>query len=158
VADGILVEPAGAGDLERIVAMDPRVADTPGRREFHERAFGANETLVARRRGEVVGFVVFDRSFFEQPFISLLYVDPVNRRRGIATAIVRHVESICCEEKLFTSTNESNAAMHAFCGALGFAPSGRIDNLDEGDPEIVYFKRVGLTRRGDTEAAMETHR
>lgn len=153
MADGIVVEPAGAGDLERTLAMDPRVADTQGRREFHERAFGASETLVARHQGEVVGCAVFDRSFFEQPFISLLYVDPVHRRGGIATAIVRHVESICPGEKLFTSTNESNAAMHAFCGALGFAPSGRIDNLDEGDPEIVYCKRVTAHRRGSGAAA-----
>ena len=130
-------------DLQSILAMDPRVADTPGRREFLERAHRAGECIVARRGGEMAGFAVFDRSFFGQPFIELLYVEPACRRAGVARAIVRYIESICPGEKLFTSTNESNAAMHAFCAALGFARSGRIDNLDDGDPEIVYFKRVG---------------
>ena len=158
VAEGILIEPARAGDLERIVAMDPRVADTPGRREFHERAFAAGETLVAWREGEVVGFAVFDRSFFEQPFISLLYVEPANRRAGVASAIVRHVESICPGEKLFTSTNESNAPMHALCAALGFERSGWIGNLDEGDPEIVYVKRISARRAADAVAAQGARR
>ena len=44
--------------------------------------------------------------------------------------------------KLFTSTNQSNAAMHAFCAAAGFVRSGVIENLDDGDPEIVYFKAL----------------
>ncbi len=142
MAKGIVVEAAGAGDLERILAMDPRVADTPGRREFLERAHAAGECIVARRGGELAGFVVLDRQFFGQRFVELLYVEPAHRRAGVASAMVAHIESLCPGEKLFTSTNESNASMHAFCAALGFARSGRIDNLDEGDPEVVYFKRA----------------
>lgn len=30
--------------------------------------------------------------------------------------------------------------MQRMCEALGFVRSGYIENLDEGDPEIVYFK------------------
>ena len=32
--------------------------------------------------------------------------------------------------------------MQALCEKLGFVKSGWIDNLDEGDPEIIYFKRL----------------
>ena len=106
----------------------------------------------------MIGFAVFDRSFFEQPFIALLYAEPAHRRAGVASAIVRHIESICPGEKLFTSTNESNAPMHAFCAALGFARSGRIENLDEGDPEIVYFKRVNTRPAQAATAGQETRR
>jgi GNAT superfamily N-acetyltransferase len=154
VADGIVVEPARAADLQPIIAMDPRVADTPGRREFHERAHAAGECIVARRGSEMAGFVVLDRLFFGQRFVELLYVEPAHRRGGVATAMVRYIESLCPGEKLFTSTNESNAPMHAFCAALGFERSGRIDNLDEGDPEIVYFKRVAVAQASDTSTAM----
>jgi RimJ/RimL family protein N-acetyltransferase len=42
-------------------------------------------------------------------------------------------------EKLFSSTNQSNDAMHKVYEANGFTKSGLIDNLDEGDPEIIYF-------------------
>lgn len=85
---------------------------------------------------------MLDRSFFTQPFVSLLIVAESQQRRGIGAELVRHIESISPEGKLFTSTNESNAPMHRLCEKLGFAPSGVIENLDDGDPEIVYFKRV----------------
>jgi len=32
--------------------------------------------------------------------------------------------------------------MQRLCEHLGYVRSGWIDNLDEGDPEIIYFKRV----------------
>ena len=85
---------------------------------------------------------MLDHSFFEQPFVSLLIVAESQRRRGVGAMLMRHIESICPEGKLFTSTNESNAPMRALCEQLGFVRSGYIDNLDDGDPEIVYFKRV----------------
>jgi len=125
-----------------MLAMDPRVCGTPGRREFLERAVAAGEAFVARIGGEAAGFAVFDHSFFEQPFISLLYVEPDMRRRGIARALVTHIEARCPEGKLFTSTNASNVVMQQVCDALGFTRSGRIENLDEGDPELVYVRRL----------------
>ena len=137
-----MIETASAQDLARIIAMDPRVQDTPGRREYLERAGGAGECLVARDGDGVAGFAVFNRSFFEQPFIALLYVEPAMRRRGIARGLVEHIGAICPGEKLFTSTNESNVVMRQVCDALGFGRSGCIENLDEGDPEIVYILRL----------------
>ena len=41
--------------------------------------------------------------------------------------------------KLFTSTNQSNTPMQALLALLGYVRSGVIDNLDPGDPELVYF-------------------
>ena len=55
---------------------------------------------------------------------------------------MRHIESLLVEEKLFTSTNASNTPMQALCERLGFVRSGYVANLDEGDPEIIYFKRA----------------
>ncbi len=133
---------AGADDCDAVCAIDPRVIDTPDRRPFIERAIAAGECYVATDGGATVGYAVFDRSFYEQPFVSLLHVDEARRRRGIGAALMRHIESICGDEKLFTSTNESNTPMQQLCEQLGFVQSGRIENLDEGDPEIVYFKRL----------------
>lgn len=142
MTERIVVETAGEDGLARMLAMDPQVRDTPGRREFLERAVASGEALVARIGGAAAGFAVFDCSFFEQPFISLLYVEPDMRRRGIARALVAHIEARCPGEKLFTSTNESNVVMQHVCDALGFTRSGRIENLDEGDPELVYVRRL----------------
>jgi hypothetical protein len=32
--------------------------------------------------------------------------------------------------------------MRRFCQALGFEPSGHIDNLEEGHRELIYCKRL----------------
>ena len=79
-------------------------------------------------------------SFFGRAFVELLIVHPACRRRGVASALMRHLEAICPGDRLFTSTNRSNAAMQRLCDSLGFQHSGVIENLDDGDPEIVYVK------------------
>ena len=57
-------------------------------------------------------------------------------------ALLRHMELCCRTPKLFTSTNQSNLSMQSLLAKLGYESSGLIHNLDEGDPEIVYFKRL----------------
>lgn len=44
--------------------------------------------------------------------------------------------------KVFSSTNQSNKRMQQLFHNLGFVKSGVIDNLDEGDPEIIYMKQA----------------
>ncbi|HYM14893.1 MAG TPA: GNAT family N-acetyltransferase [Dehalococcoidia bacterium] len=136
------IDLAGADDLARVRAIDPRVRDTPGRDTFLARAVAAGQCCLAREGAMVVGFAVFDRSLYDQPFVALLFVAPERRRQGVATALIRYIEAVCPTEKLFTSTNASNEAMQGLCERLGFARSGWIEHLDEGDPEIIYFKRV----------------
>ncbi|MCL0069875.1 GNAT family N-acetyltransferase, partial [Dehalococcoidia bacterium] len=72
----------------------------------------------------------------------MLYIHPEYRGKGIGSKLVRHVESLCKTEKLFTSTNQSNLPMQGLLNKLGYVPSSFIDNLDEGDPEVVYSKRI----------------
>lgn len=74
-------------------------------------------------------------------------VDPDYRRRGVGTALVRYVESSVSSRKLFTSTNKSNLPMQKLCESLGYQRSGIVENLDEGDPEIIYFKRLTADRK-----------
>ncbi len=95
--------------------------------------------LVAIRAGEIVGFCVAG-TFFGCDFLELLVVAPAQRRGGIATELVRAWEGIARTEKLFTSTNRSNEPMQALCRSLGYEPSGHIEHLDEGDPELVYYR------------------
>ncbi len=107
------------------------------------------ECLVARCNDALAGFAVVDRSFFDQRFVALLIVDPRHQRQGIGSALMRAVEDCFPGEKLFTSTNASNLKMQALCEQLGFVRSGYIEHLDEGDPEIVYFKIAGDLRDAD---------
>jgi GNAT superfamily N-acetyltransferase len=138
----MMLRPATAGDLDAICAIDHLSAD-PGRRSFIQKALAADHATVAVLDERVIGYLVLDYSFYAQGFIALLYVDDAHRRAGVGTRLMRHAEAQCKTPRLFTSTNESNAPMHALLEGLGFARSGEIHNLDEGDPEIVYFKRCG---------------
>ncbi len=92
--------------------------------------------------GKCIGFAIADQSFYGQSFIWLLIVDPEYRRQSVASSLIHHIEATCPTEKLFTSTNQSNVIMQRLMKKTGFAKTGYIENLDEGDPEIVYFKRI----------------
>ena len=141
----ILVRQAGADDLPSLVTLDPRsVALQPesGRREFIHRAVAEKTCWVTALNEIVAGYGVLDYTFYECGFIAMLYVHQDYRRRGVGQALVEHFERMCQAPKLFTSTNLSNLPMQALLAKRGYTLSGVIHNLDEGDPELVYFKRV----------------
>jgi len=129
-------------DLEGMARIDAGILGSSGRRALLEEAIRGGACAVARLEGAVVGFALFDRSFFGEAYLPLLIVAADHRRQGVGTALVRHVESLIPGRKLFTSTNRSNLAMQRFCRSLGFVRSGIVDNLDEGDPEIIYFRKA----------------
>ncbi|MCL0056123.1 GNAT family N-acetyltransferase [Dehalococcoidia bacterium] len=141
----ITIEKAAEKDLETICTLDSMVLGNSSRRDFLANAVKADQCLVARTQNTVVGFGILERSFYGQGFISLLIVHPDYRKRGVATDLLRHIESICPTEKLFTSTNKANVIAQRVFETHGFVRSGYIENLDEGDHEIIYFKRL----RGD---------
>jgi ribosomal protein S18 acetylase RimI-like enzyme len=87
-------------------------------------------------------------SFFAQGFLVLLVVHPNHRRRGIASALIRHVEGQCPTATLFTSTNRSNKAMQAVCKSLGFIESGVVENLDEGRSGAHLLQAAALRGSG----------
>ncbi len=105
-------------------------------------AANSSETcFVAVVEEEVIGYGVLNYSFFHNGCIDMLYMHSDHRRSGAGTALLRHMETLCQTPKLFTSTNLSNLPMQSRLSKLGYVLSGVIHNLDEGDPEIVYFKR-----------------
>ena len=113
-----------------------------GRDEFVERAIRRDSGHVLEQEGKVIGVAVFDYTFFEHGFISLIYVRPGARRTGAGEALLRYLASICQTPKIFSSTNQSNLPMQALFAKVGFEESGMIHNLDPNDPELLYYKAV----------------
>jgi ribosomal protein S18 acetylase RimI-like enzyme len=138
----MIVERATGDDYDAVRALDRLLAGVRDRGEALRSWIAAGECVVARDGNVVPGFAVADCSFFAQGFLVLLVVHPDRRRQGIASMLVRYVEEHCPAAKLFTSTNRSNTAMQAVLRSLGFLESGVVENLDEGDPELIYFKRL----------------
>jgi len=122
--------------------LDALVLGSRERGETLAAALGSGHLRVARDGRLVVGFAVLAPSFFGRWFIELLVVHPEHRRRGVGAALVRRCESECPEDRLFTSTNESNAPMRRLLWRLGYERSGYVENLDAGDTELIFFKRL----------------
>ncbi len=137
----IVVERATEDDLAELLAIDH--SGEAGERDRHlTDAVRNRQALIARVGEERVGFAVVNQSFFGQHFVELLMVHADFRRRGVASALMHYVEKTRPNQKLFTSTNESNLPMQALLDKLGYSRSGYVENLDEGDPELIYFKRA----------------
>ena len=138
----IIVERATEDDLEGVLRIDFLTIGDGSRQSYLVDAILGRHCVVARRGEMHIGFAIVDQSFFGQQFIALLIVHPDHRRQGVATALIQYIEKTCPADRLFTATNESNAIMQQLCHRLGFVRSGYVENLDEGDPEIIYVKRL----------------
>ncbi len=138
----ISIRPAVESDVEALCSLDSIARQKNERREFIRREVASGTCFVAVADGEVIGYGVLNYTFYDNGCIDMLYVHSNHRRRGAGAALLQHMESLCRTPKLFTSTNLSNLWMQSLLAKLGYELSGVIHNLDEGDPEIVYFKRL----------------
>lgn len=136
----IFIRAYRASDDAAFTAFDPRIETEATRLPLLMRAHAAKGLWVAEDEGRVVGYIARTFEFYDKEFIALILVDPKYRRRGIGSALMRKAEDACTQDHIFTSTNESNAPMRATLAHLGYEPSGKIDNLDPGDSELVFVK------------------
>jgi ribosomal protein S18 acetylase RimI-like enzyme len=127
-------------DMHEISAFDQVAQQDQARVVFISKAIEARNCYVSQLDSKIIGYGVLEYSFYSYGFIAMLYVHPNFRRQGIGESLVLHMERECETEKLFTSTNQSNKPMQALLKKLDFQPSGIIENLDPGDPELIYFK------------------
>ena len=129
---GMAIREMEPEELKQVVAFTKLAPSEPG-----------GCALVALRESKIVGYVEMAPTFFQQGFVSLLSVRPEHRRRGVATSLMRAIEARCHGEKLFTSTNISNQPMQAVLRKLEYRLCGVIEELDEGDSELIFVKRLG---------------
>ncbi|HKY42486.1 MAG TPA: GNAT family N-acetyltransferase [Pyrinomonadaceae bacterium] len=138
----ISIRLADQSDVEALCALDLIAVRENERWEFIKRSVASSTCYVVVAENEVSGYGVLNYTFYGHGWIDMLYVHSNHRRRGAGEALLRHLESVCETPKLFVSTNLSNLAMQSLLVKLEYVLSGVIHNLDEGDPEIVYFKRL----------------
>jgi len=133
---------ATVNDVDALVAF-AQVAESESQlvRDLLEHIESSN-CYVAVVDETIVAYAFLNYTFFYNGWIGMLFVNQGLRRQGIGSALVRYLMNECRTPKLFTSTNQSNIAMQGLLAALGFERSGTIENLDDGDQELVYFKRL----------------
>lgn len=98
--------------------------------------------LVADADGQVIGVLAYCTDWFQCTLVSLVGVRDDFRRRGVARALYKAVEQMSPSPRLFSSAEETNAPAIRMHTALGFAPSGHIDNLPQGYRELLFYKRL----------------
>ncbi|KMM37950.1 GNAT family N-acetyltransferase [Guptibacillus hwajinpoensis] len=130
---------ANITDLDKILQVDSEVIGNTGRRNFIRNAIERRNCIVVQEENNIVGFLIYDTNFFDCSFISLVIVSPSKRRKGYASLLMEYMLNNSPTVKVFSSTNCSNVRMQKVFEANGFIQSGNIENLDEGDPEIIYF-------------------
>jgi ribosomal protein S18 acetylase RimI-like enzyme len=150
----ISIRPASIEDADAIIALDRSVrnhADEPAHaadwldpspaKLIHE-WIAAGECYLATLDGRVAGYGVLQHHFFHEAMIDMIIVGEEFRRRGVGVALVRYLATQCRSDRLWISTNLSNQKMQALIAGEGFKMSGFIDDLDPGDPELIYHKMI----------------
>ena len=133
----------------------PRTTDAPGCAELAALAIGEDRAgafikshmerhhlIVAESDKEIVGFLAYRTDWFQCTYVSLVVVREDFRRKGIAREFFKSVEAVSPTPRVFSSTEETNAASIQMHTALGFQPSGHIDNLPQGMRELLFYKRI----------------
>ncbi|MFJ7982747.1 GNAT family N-acetyltransferase [Lysinibacillus xylanilyticus] len=126
--------------VDEICGIDQEVIGDFSRREYLRTAINEKRCIIQQSEKGIAGFLIFMNDFFENSFISLVVVKPTERRRGVASELLDFYIEMATTPKIFSSTNQSNTSMHKVFETVGFIKSGFIENLDEGDPEIIYVK------------------
>ncbi len=129
-------------DVNAICATDHIAEAQEQRREFIRKSLRDGNAYVALIGDQIVGYSVLEHSFFAREFIAMLMVHSEYRRRGVGSALVRHMERLCKSDRIFTSTNESDLPMQALLEKLGYTRSGVVRDLDPKDTELLYSKQL----------------
>jgi GNAT superfamily N-acetyltransferase len=136
------IRTANAADLDLLIACDDYAQTYKDRRLEIASWIEEGSCYVGEANEDVFGFIVLEHRFFAYDFVPLVCVMQEMRRKNLGLALFEAMEQKCRSLKLFTSTNESNIAAIRLFEKAGFTRSGTIENLDDDDPEIVFFKRV----------------
>lgn len=144
----VTVRPASRTELDALYMLDTIAQTSDERRAQIERWIDHDTCYLAVTADHApAGYGVFDYSFYDNGFVVIVYVAAHFRKRGIAFSLLQHFETLCRTPKIFTSTNLSNLPMQALLAKLNYSLCGVIHQLDENDPELVYFKSLSVSNK-----------
>jgi GNAT superfamily N-acetyltransferase len=135
----VAIRPAWVADLANLRRIDPSLAEAE-RARTAAHLLNLGRSWVAEDHGLPVGYALTSLSFFSRPLVEMLLVAETHRRNGVGLALIERCEAAHQDDRLFVTTNLSNAPMQGLLARAGFQGSGIIYNLDVDDPELVYVK------------------
>lgn len=129
---------ATASDLPSIERFD----EFGGSRE---QEVAAGNCLVATDADVVIGYASHQpRGLLGQPLLAYLCVHPGSRRQGVATALVRAVQSVAKGRTLISSTEDWCVGTQRIFERLGWHRIGQISEVNkDGSTELFYAIGLG---------------
>ena len=128
-------------DLDAVLELDRMSPIGHKRTALLTARVHSGEVLLFENEDHLLGFaVVRKRSFFGRDFVELLTVTANKRRQGVGGYLLQETVTQSSSDRIFTSTNQSNAEMISLLEFAGWHFSGQLEGIDEGDPELVFFK------------------
>jgi hypothetical protein len=138
-----LVRHATSGDLDALLAFDRHETVNYGREPLLVARTQSGEVILFERQDRLLGYAVIrSNSFFGRDFVELLVVATNDRRQGVGGGLLHHAVGLSSTNRIFTSTNRSNAPMIGLLEKEGWNFSGQLEGIDEGDPELIYYKET----------------
>jgi N-acetylglutamate synthase-like GNAT family acetyltransferase len=138
----IEIRPPRAGDAAPCAALAALVVGPDRAGSFIQAHLERHHLIVAQADGAVVGLCAYRTDWFQCTLVSLVVVQEDYRRRGIAREFFRSVEAVSPSPRIFSSAQETDSRAIRMHAALGFTPSGYIDNLPQGTRELLFYRRV----------------
>jgi GNAT superfamily N-acetyltransferase len=100
-----------------------------------------NEVWVAETEKDIAGYITFNHTFYRNPFIKYLNTNPKYERQGVADALVKYIENLCIDKKLFISAEVDNFPMLRFFEKNKYRLVGMVNEI-QAEAEVVYCKDV----------------
>jgi ribosomal protein S18 acetylase RimI-like enzyme len=138
----IEIRPPREGDARPCAELAALVVGPDRAGPFVKAYLERHHLIVAEADDEVVGLCAYRTDWFQCTFVALVVVQERYRRRGIARELMRSVEAVSPTPRVFSSVEETNGRAIHMHAALGFSPSGYIDNLPQGTRELLFYRRV----------------
>ncbi|ATG17456.1 N-acetyltransferase [Providencia alcalifaciens] len=135
----MIIRSACLSDVAVLTSLDTCVVTDLTRVQQIQNWIENKHCYLAEENGEVLGYGVLNYHFFGCGFIEMIMVGKQFRHQGIGNMLLNALKNHCQHPKLFTSTNQSNLLMQQLLLKSGFIPSGQINNLDENDPELIFY-------------------
>ncbi len=128
-------------DVDVVLSIEGAPPGYSDRASLVTQRIESGDCLVSESDGRVSGFAtILRRLFFGRDFLELLTVDAEYRRQGIASALLRAFIHGATTSQLFISTNSSNVPMLNLLRKEQWLFSGELVGIDEGDPELVFYR------------------
>lgn len=135
---------ATPADARAIKMIDTVVPRDPSRAVYIDAWLEQDLVLVAELAGKLIGYGVLKHAFFRQPQLEMLMIATDYRGQQIGEQLLLALEQHCDSPKFWVTPNLSNYPMQKLLKRLGYTSCGYINELDPGDPELVYVKRRKL--------------